>query len=195
MREISLRSRVFGRKVFRCHYFIRSHVILNHSAFVDQGGEVGDSLMPKHRLQLGLQTRFKFCALGPSVHLQLRVRAKLGQFFKLGRIFPHRPITLLQSKKLHLFLPPQIIRKIFMEEFHLKCLPRNQLSLYLHLASSEFPPIFGLRHQHVGGISQLLSLRTVHCSKDPLHPLDPLNGSFGSKSPMELGGISPTKLI
>ncbi|KAE9605082.1 hypothetical protein Lalb_Chr10g0093351 [Lupinus albus] len=178
MQEIPLRSRVFGRKGFRCYRFIRPHVILDHSAFVDQGGKVGDPLMPEHRLQLGLQTRFKFRALGPSVHLQLRVRAKSGQFFKLGRIFPHRPVTLLQSQKLHLFLPPQILRKIFMEEFHLKCLPRNQPSLYLHLASSEFPPILGLRHQHVGGISQLLTLHTVHGSKDPLHPLNPLDDSF-----------------
>ncbi|KAE9605160.1 hypothetical protein Lalb_Chr10g0094311 [Lupinus albus] len=145
--------------------------------------------MPKHAFQLGFQTRFKLRTLRPPVHLQFGVRAKPGQFFKLGRIISHRHVSLLQLQKLHFLLPLRISREVLMKKFRLECTPRNQLSLRFHLAPTKFPPVLGLLHKHISGIRQLLSLRTVHGPEDPLHALDPLNGSIRSKSPVELSVV------
>ncbi|KAE9586386.1 hypothetical protein Lalb_Chr24g0401441 [Lupinus albus] len=180
---------------FRCRCLIGCQVILKHSTLVHRGRKINNFLVPKHALQLGHQTRFKLRALGPPVHLKFGVGTKPGKFFKLGRIIPNRHVSLLQLQKFHFLLPLQVSRKVLKKEFLLECNPGDQLPFRFPLAPSKFPPVFGLLHQHISGICQLLSLRTAHGSEDPLHSLDPLNCSIRSKSPVELTGVPPAKFI
>ncbi|KAE9588743.1 hypothetical protein Lalb_Chr22g0358611 [Lupinus albus] len=151
--------------------------------------------MHKHRFQLGLQTRFKLRTLGPFVHLQFRVRAKSGQFFKFGRIFSHRQVTLFQPQEFHLFLTPQISRKILPKKFLPECTPENHLPFSLHLAPSEFSLVLGLLHKHIGSIRQFLSIRTAHSLENPLQSLNPFYGSIRSEPTLKLTGVPPAEFI
>ncbi|KAE9584726.1 hypothetical protein Lalb_Chr25g0281201 [Lupinus albus] len=135
-----------------CRSLIGCQVILTHPTLVHQGRKISNLLVPKHAFQLGLQTLFILRTLGPPFHFQFGVGTKPGQFFKLDRIISHRHVSLLQLQKLHFILPLQISRKLLMKEFLLECTPSDQLSLRFHLASSKFPPVFGLLHYHISGI-------------------------------------------
>ncbi|KAE9607717.1 hypothetical protein Lalb_Chr09g0333111 [Lupinus albus] len=143
---VALGSIVPGEICFEGRQLIRLQVILVHAALVDQSSKVSNLLMSEHPSQLGSLTRFKFRALGSSVHFQLRVGAKPGQFLESSRIFPNRHVSLFQLQELHFHLPFQISRDVFVKEFLLESTLGNQLSLRLHLASSELPPVLGLRH-------------------------------------------------
>ncbi|KAE9603081.1 hypothetical protein Lalb_Chr12g0206531 [Lupinus albus] len=142
--------------------------------------------MSEHPLQFGFQSQFKFGTLGPSVHFQFRVGAKSGKLVKFGRIVSYRHVTLLQSQKLHLFLPSQISWKVFLKELSLECIPSNHNSLNFHLAAGNSPPIFSFLCQHVASIGHLLNITTTQGSEYSLQALNPLICSIQSESSLEL---------
>ncbi|KAE9584389.1 hypothetical protein Lalb_Chr00c12g0404871 [Lupinus albus] len=145
--------------------------------------------MPEHPFQLGLQARFKFGTFGPSVHFQLSVWTKPGQFLKLGCVLSHRHVTLLQLQKLHFLLPLQISRKIFLKEFLLESNPCNNSPLCFHLPPSKFPPIFSLLHRHIRSVCHFLNVTTTQGSEYVFQVFNPLNRRIRSKPSLEVTRI------
>ncbi|KAE9621500.1 hypothetical protein Lalb_Chr01g0015461 [Lupinus albus] len=139
-----------------------------HSTLVHQCRKISNFFVTKRHPKLGLQPHLKLHTFGPPVQLYFSIRPISDQFFKLGRILPHRHVSLLYLQEFHLLLPFQVCRKIFLEEFSLEGSPRDDLPFGFHLPSGHLPPVLGLLYEHVSGISPLLSVRTIHGSKDPL---------------------------
>ncbi|KAE9598360.1 hypothetical protein Lalb_Chr15g0079941 [Lupinus albus] len=188
-------SIVSRRNCFGCRHSNRLQIILVHSTLVDQGSEISNLLMSEHYFQLGLQTRFKFRAFGSSVHFQLRVGTKPGQFFEFSVIFPYRHISLFQLQELHFLLLLQISRKIFLKEFLLEGNPCNHSPLRFHLPPSKFPPIFSLLHQHIRSIRHLLNITTTHGSEYAFQILNPFVRRIRSEPTLEMAWILLAKLI
>ena len=170
-------------------------ILIPNPTKVHRYWELTNTLIVHNLLHLRLHAIQKLHTFWAFSIPSLIMRKVPHQLLKLGCIFSHCHVPLLELQELHLFLLPNIFRKVFIHKYSLKGFLGHSLTFSLQALASVLPPIPSFLYHSVCTKRTRLLLWTCHHSKDFLNLSYPILSTIRVVSSTESGWIVLLEVI